>query len=66
MYRTDDPVRDADRYDAELESARDLLPVCDGCNEHIMDDFLYVIDDMILCEDCLNDNYRKMTTDLMG
>lgn len=66
MYRTDDPIADFNRYDAELESVRMLLPVCSECDEHIMDDFCYEINDMIICEECMNSNYRKMTIDLMG
>ena len=66
MHRTDDPIADYNRYDAEMESARKLLPVCSECGEHIMDDFCYQLYDEIICEECLNDNYRKMTVDLMG
>lgn len=64
MCRTDDPVRDYDRYEAEVESAMKLLPVCSECGERIQDDFCYQLYDEIICEECLNINYRKMTVDL--
>ena len=66
MYRTDSPERDYDRYDAEQERMREKLPVCSECGEHIQDDFCYVLYDEIICEECLNTGYRKMTTDLIG
>lgn len=66
MFYTDDPVADAERYAAELEEALELLPVCCECMQHIQEDTCFVINDEIICETCLNDNYRKFTTDLMG
>ena len=66
MYRTNDPDRDFDRWDAEQESALELLPVCCECGERIQDDFCYQINDEVICEECLNHSFRKVTTDLMG
>lgn len=64
MY-TDDPIRDAERYEAEQEAAIELLPVCCECGERITDDFCFQINDEILCETCM-EQYRKFTTDVMG
>lgn len=66
MFYTDDPVADAERYAAELEEALELLPVCSECGEHIQDEHCFVINDEPIHEKCMNDNYRKLTTDLMG
>lgn len=66
MMYTDDPIRDFERHDAEREAAIELLPVCCECGERILDDFCYEINDVIICEECLRDNYRKLTTDCMG
>ena len=66
MNRTDNPIADFDRWDAEQQRALEKLPECCECGEPIQDDFCYEINDMIICEECLNDNYRKVTTDLMG
>lgn len=51
---------DADYARAEAEKE---LPVCTCCGEPIQDDFYYEIDDEILCEECLKDNYRKSVED---
>ena len=65
-YKTDDPATDYERYEAELESARELLPECEECGEKIEDDFLFDINDCLICEECLNKHFRKHTTDYMG
>lgn len=54
------------QHDDELEDALGLLPVCSECDEPVQDDYCFVINDEIICESCLNDHYRKLTTDLMG
>lgn len=51
---------DADYARAEEERK---LPVCTCCGEVIQDDYYYEIDDEILCEECLKDNYRKSVDD---
>lgn len=66
MYRTDDPCADFDRFEAEREAEESLLPICSECGERIYDCFAYVINDEVICEDCMRDNYRKQTVDLMG
>ena len=65
MYRTDDPGRDFDAWEAEQERELEKLPVCSECGERILDDFCYQIYDEVLCEECLRENYRKVTSDLM-
>lgn len=66
MYRTGNPLSDFLRHDAEMEEAAELLPVCSECGEHIQSDYLYEINDELICESCMKDNYRKQTTDFMG
>lgn len=48
-------------HDYEERMELEKLPVCDYCREHIQDDHFYKIEGMILCEECLNDNYRHST-----
>jgi formylmethanofuran dehydrogenase subunit E len=60
-----DPIRDAEARDAEQQAALDKLPVCYYCGEPIQDDFCYEINDEIICEECLNANFRKQTDDLI-
>lgn len=63
MPWTNDPARDADRYDAEQNKILQRLPVCSDCGEHITDDYFYEINSEYICPTCLNDNYRKYTDD---
>lgn len=53
-------------YDRDQARGRAKLPVCSVCREPIQDDFLYVIDDEIICEECLRENFRKSTDDFIG
>lgn len=62
-YRTDDPVRDEARHTADKEEALKKLPKCSCCKHHIQDDFLYDIDDVLICEGCLEQNFRKRIED---
>lgn len=62
-YRTDDPVRDAERYIDEQEKALEKLPKCSCCKHHIQDDYLYEINDELICEECLEQNFRKRIED---
>lgn len=66
MFRTNDPVADAEAYINELEDALALMPVCSECGEHIQNEHCFVINDEIICESCMNKNYRKYTMDLIG
>lgn len=52
---TDNPIRDFEKYDQGKEERLENLPVCDQCGEHIQDDYMYVIGDYTLCEECLKD-----------
>ncbi len=52
---TDNPIGDFERYDHDQEEHLENLPVCDQCGEHIQDDYMYVIGDYTLCEECLKD-----------
>jgi len=53
MFMTDDPAADYDRYCAELEQARFLLPECSECGKKIEDEFCYQVNDEIICEACM-------------
>ncbi len=63
MIFTDDPVADFERYDAEQQEKLDRLPVCDYCDEHIQDDYYYELDNECICEECLNEHFRKHVED---
>jgi len=63
MFYTDNPARDAENYYLEAEREVEKRPICEGCEEHIQDEYLYRIDGMVLCFDCMmehiKDNYRE-------
>lgn len=64
MYiRTDDPVKDYDRYAEDQDKLLQKMPVCSYCDKHIQDDCLYEINDEVICEECLKDNFRKNVED---
>lgn len=63
FYRTDDPVRDEMRYTEGKDKLLEKCPKCSMCDEHIQDDFLYEINDEVICEECLNENFRKNVED---
>ena len=66
MFRTDDPLRDFDRYDAEMAAREAMLPQCEVCGEHINDDIYFEIDGEILCEKCMHDRYARSTEDWLN
>jgi soluble lytic murein transglycosylase-like protein len=61
--RADDPDIDFLRHDAEQQKELEKCPKCSMCDEYIQDDFLYEINDEVICEECLNDNFRKSVED---
>lgn len=63
MFFTDDPVKDYDRYAEEQDKQLQKLPKCSICDEHIQDDYFYEINDEVVCEECIKDNFRKNVED---
>lgn len=61
--RTDDPIADFLRWDEEQNQQLERLPVCADCGERIQDEHLYLINDEVICHDCLVRYYRKSTDD---
>lgn len=52
-------------HQTRIEETEKRLPRCDRCKLRIADDYLYHIDGEILCEECMNEKYRKDTDDYM-
>jgi hypothetical protein len=63
FYKSDDPVKDQMRHDAEQEAELKKMPKCSECSEYIQDEHYYEINDEVVCEECLNQNYRKNVED---
>ena len=62
--KTDNPLQDYYNFETQQEKALQKLPLCNECGEHIQDDYCYVINDEVICEDCMS-NYRKPIDDLI-
>jgi len=63
MYRTDDPIADFNRHDAEQQRRIIRFPLCSECGERILDDDCYEFDGNIICPECLKENHLKRTVD---
>ena len=60
MFYTDDPIRDFERHDAELQRKIDRSPKCEHCGEHVYgEDYYYEINDDVVCFYCLRDYCEK-------
>ena len=48
-----------ERYDAEKQKKLDALPLCECCEEPIQDEYAYRIDNELICQECLELNYKE-------
>ena len=53
-------------HERQQESLLDKLPECESCGKLIQDDYYFEIDNEILCEECMNQRYRKNTEDFVN
>lgn len=63
MYHTDDPIADFNRWDAERAEKESRLPLCCYCDQRVQDDYFYLINDEVVCEECLNNYFRHSAED---
>jgi formylmethanofuran dehydrogenase subunit E len=59
MFRTDNPVADAERHIAEQDAALQKLPRCSECDKRIQDEYCFEINGELICYDCMDNNHRK-------
>lgn len=52
-------------HDREQARWEEKLPACDYCGEKIMDDYFYLISDEYICCNCLEEMFKKPTSDYM-
>lgn len=52
-----------ERHEAAQEARLAKRPKCAYCKHPIQDEFLYVINEELYCEECLNDLFRESTED---
>lgn len=58
VFRSGDPLFDFAMREREQQEWEDSLPRCDRCSEPI-DDYVWEINEEILCEDCAREKYRR-------
>lgn len=58
FIRTNDPVADAERHIAEQDALLAKRPKCCVCENHIQDEYLYDVNGLIFCEECMS-YFRK-------
>jgi hypothetical protein len=63
MFRTDDPLADFHRQDAEQQRWLERLPVCCECDNPIQDEEYFEINDECICPGCMRENHRKLVAD---
>ena len=66
MYYSDNPAVDFIRYDAEMARREAMLPHCEKCGEPINEDEYFYINDEILCEKCMRNEYAFSTEDYLN
>lgn len=66
FIRTDDPVADFHRHDAEQQAQLDKLPKCSECGDAIQDEICYKFNSKYICIKCVIGNHQVYTEDLMG
>lgn len=61
MFYTDNPERDADRYERQQEKGLEDCPICEVCGEPIQDDFAYLIGiDEWIHDECIGVYRRRV------
>lgn len=65
MQRSDNPVSDFLRHDAEQAAELAKLPKCEYCGEAIQDEYCYEINDSLICEECLKRHFRRDVDDFI-
>lgn len=67
LYRSDNPVLDAERYMMAQDIRLAKRPVCDCCGNHIQEEMAlhYVTRtlDIWLCQECIDDNTEYIEVD---
>lgn len=64
IFRSDNLNRDCDNYDRAQAKALAKRPRCSECDNPIQDDFCYLINGELICEECLSE-YRRSTEDFI-
>ncbi len=63
IFRSDDPIRDFNRHEAEQEAWLRKRPVCVYCGHHIQEENLFDINGELYHEQCAQSEFKKYTED---
>lgn len=63
FYRTDEPLADFNRWDAEQQRKLDRLPKCYECEEPIQTEECFEINGECVCPECLDNNHKHWVED---
>ena len=63
LFRTDNPIADFNRYDAECEAWLKSRPECSHCGHHIQEDLAYHVNDEGWHKSCFDNNFLKSVED---
>jgi len=66
MFRTNDPVADAERHIAEQDAKLDRLPKCSECDEPIQDEYCFEFNGELVCDECMDNNHRRRVDDYVS
>lgn len=59
-----EPIPGYDDWKTRLPDEPNPIVLCDSCGEKLYEgDYLYTINGEKLCEDCVNDEYRRVLSD---
>lgn len=63
IYRSSDPVLDAERYAADCDAEIEKCPICDGCGDRITDEtyseVVYKGKILRFCDRCVSTQYTS-------
>lgn len=63
MFYSDNPVRDAERYQAAQDELLKSLPICADCDEPIQDETAYYINGEWICRRCMEAYEREVISE---
>ena len=67
MFSNVNPLNNYEKAaEAQIKRAKQQMPVCTDCNGPIQDKYFYLINDEVICIDCLERDYRKAVEDFIA
>ena len=54
-----------EQHEARQQRELERLPICADCGEAVQDSHFYLINDEVVCPDCLEAGYKRRTDDFV-